>query len=46
VTLAGQDEEVLSGSSVVRDDPREAMVRAVLNALNRPVGWLAGGRPR
>lgn len=46
VTLAGQDEEVLSGSSVVRDDPREAMVRAVLNALNRPVGWLTGGRPR
>ncbi len=46
LTLAGQDGQVLSGSSVVRLDPREAVVRAVLNALNRPVGWLAVGRPQ
>lgn len=46
VTLAGQEAEVLSGSSVVRDDPREAVIRAVLAAVNRPVGWLAAGRPR
>lgn len=45
LTLAGQGSEVLSGSSVVRDDPREAVVRAVLSAVNRPVGWLAVGRP-
>ncbi|MDQ7850543.1 MAG: hypothetical protein QN152_11920 [Armatimonadota bacterium] len=46
LTLAGRDGQVLSGSSVVRLDPREAVVRAVLNALNRPVGWLAVGRPQ
>jgi len=46
LTLAGQGGEILSGSSVVRDDPREAVVRAVLNAVNRPVGWLTVGRPR
>ncbi len=45
ITLAGQEGEVLSGSSVVREDAREAVVRAVLNAVNRPVGWLAVGRP-
>lgn len=45
VTLSGQSEELLSGSSVVRDDPREAVVRAVLDAVNRPIGWLASGRP-
>ena len=45
ITLAGQEGEVLSGSSVVREDQREAVVRAVLNAVNRPVGWLAVGRP-
>jgi len=44
LTLSGQDEEVLSGSSVVREDSREAVVRAVLAALNRPVGWLTVGR--
>ena len=44
LTLSGQDEEVLSGSSVVREDPREAVVRAVLAAVNRPVGWLTVGR--
>jgi hypothetical protein len=45
LTLAGQGGEVLSGSSVVREDPREAVVRAVLSAVNRPVGMLAVGRP-
>jgi len=44
LTLSGQDEEILSGSSVVREDPREAVVRAVLAAVNRPVGWLTVGR--
>jgi hypothetical protein len=44
LTLSGQDEEVLSGSSVVREDAREAVVRAVLAAVNRPVGWLTVGR--
>ncbi|HEV8340046.1 MAG TPA: hypothetical protein VGR25_10395 [bacterium] len=44
LTVSGRDEEVLSGSSVVREDPREAVVRAVLAALNRPVGWLTVGR--
>ncbi|HLQ63705.1 MAG TPA: hypothetical protein VK201_03230, partial [bacterium] len=42
VSLAGRDEETLSGSSLVREDPREAVVRAVLNATNRPVSWLLG----
>ncbi len=46
ITLAGREGDVLSGSSVVREDPREAVVRAVLNAVNRPVGWLAVGRPQ
>lgn len=44
VTLAGSDQEVLSGSSIVRDDPREAVVRAVLAAVNRPVSWLTVNR--
>lgn len=42
VSLAGREEETLAGSSLVRDDPREAVVRAVLNATNRPVSWLLG----
>jgi hypothetical protein len=42
VTLAGRDEETLTGSCPVRDDPREAVVRAVLDTLNRPVSWIAG----
>lgn len=42
VSWLGPDEEVLSGSALVRDDPREAVVRAVLDAVNRPVGWLGG----
>lgn len=42
VSLASREEETLAGSSLVRDDPREAVVRAVLDAVNRPVSWLAG----
>lgn len=40
VAWLGPEEELLSGSSPVRDDPREAVVRATLDAVNRPVGWL------
>lgn len=42
VSLAGRDEETLAGSSLVREDPREAVVRAILAATNRPVSWLLG----
>ena len=42
VSLAGREEETLAGSSLVRDDPREAVVRAILDATNRPVSWLLG----
>lgn len=42
ISLAGREEETLAGSSLVRDDPREAVVRAVLDATNRPVAWLLG----
>lgn len=42
VSWLGPEEEQLSGSALVRDDPREAVVRAVLDAVNRPVGWLGG----
>lgn len=45
VALPGREEETLCGSAVVRDDPREAVVRAVLDALNRPVSWLLGRNP-
>lgn len=41
VSWLGPAEELLSGSAVVREDPREAVVRAVLDAVNRPIGWLA-----
>ncbi|HLY24498.1 MAG TPA: hypothetical protein VKT83_18680 [bacterium] len=41
VAWLGPEEDVLSGSSLVRDDPREAVVRAVLDAVNRPVAWLS-----
>lgn len=41
VAWLGPEADVLSGSSLVRDDPREAAVRAVLNAVNRPVAWLS-----
>jgi len=40
VGWAGPQEELLSGAALVRDDPRDAVVRAVLDAVNRPVGWL------
>ena len=41
VAWLGPEEDVLSGSSLVRDDPREAVVRAVLDAVNRPMAWLS-----
>jgi hypothetical protein len=44
VTLAGPEQETLAGASVVRDDQREAVVRAVLAAVNRPVAWLTTNR--
>jgi hypothetical protein len=44
VTLAGNDQETLAGASVVREDQREAVVRAVLAAVNRPISWLTAGR--
>jgi hypothetical protein len=44
VTLAGDDQETLAGASVVRDDPREAVVRAMLAAVNRPISWLTANR--
>jgi hypothetical protein len=44
VTLSGPEQEILAGASVVRDDPREAVVRAVLAAVNRPISWLTANR--
>jgi hypothetical protein len=41
VAWLGPEEEMLTGSSLVRDDPREAAVRAVLDAVNRPLAWLS-----
>ena len=41
VAWLGPEEDILSGSSLVRDDPREAVVRAVLDAVNRPIAWLS-----
>ena len=40
VGWAGPQEELLSGAAIVRDDPRDAVIRAVLDAVNRPVSWL------
>lgn len=40
VAWVGPEEEMLSGAAIVRDDPREAVARAVLDAVNRPVSWL------
>lgn len=40
VAWVGPEEETLSGAALVRDDPREAVARAVLDAVNRPVSWL------
>lgn len=45
VSLPGREEGTLVGSALVRDDPREAVIRAVLAAINRPVSWLVGRRP-
>lgn len=45
VSLPGREEETLVGSALVRDDSREAVIRAVLAAINRPVSWLVGRRP-
>ena len=42
VSLAGREEEILAGSSLVRDDPRGAVVRAILDATNRTVSSLLG----
>lgn len=42
VAWLGPGGDLLAGSSVVRDDAREAVVRAVLAAVNRHVGWLGG----
>ncbi|HKV45460.1 MAG TPA: hypothetical protein VJT32_12445 [bacterium] len=42
VAWDGPEQELLSGAAVVRDDPRDAVVRAVLDAVNRPVSWLGG----
>lgn len=36
----GPEEELFSGAAIVRDDPRDAVVRAVLDAVNRLIGWL------
>ncbi|HLW47314.1 MAG TPA: hypothetical protein VKW09_06045 [bacterium] len=41
VAWLGPEQDLFSGSSPVRDDPREAVVRAVLNAVNRSVAWLS-----
>jgi hypothetical protein len=41
VQWLGPEEDVFSGACPVRDDPREAVVRAVLDAVNRPVAWLS-----
>ena len=40
VAWIGPEEEILSGAAVVRGDPTEAVARAVLDAVNRPVSWL------
>jgi hypothetical protein len=44
VTLTGDEPETLAGASVIRDDPREGVVRAVLAAVNRPIAWLTANR--
>ncbi len=40
VAWVGPEQEILSGIAIVREDPREAVARAVLDAVNRPVSWL------
>lgn len=41
VTVMGGDEQVLVGSALVRGDPTQAVVRAVLDAVNRSVPQLS-----
>ncbi len=41
--LTGRSSQRLSGASVVREDPREAVIRAVLAALNRRMEPLIAG---
>lgn len=38
--ITREGEEVLTGSSAVRDDEPEAVVRAALDAINRRLGWV------
>jgi hypothetical protein len=40
IVWAGPEEELFSGAAIVRDDPRDAVVRALLDAVNRLIGWL------
>ncbi len=40
VAWTGPEEEILSGAAIVRDDTRDAVARAVLDAVNRSVSWL------
>jgi hypothetical protein len=40
IAWTGPEEDLFSGAAIVRDDPRDAVVRAVLDAVNRIVGWL------
>lgn len=41
VTLTSREEDMLAGASLIRKDYPEAVVRAVLDAVNRPTAWLA-----
>jgi hypothetical protein len=38
----GPGAALLCGSAAAGDDPRQAMARALLDAMNRPLSWLAG----
>jgi hypothetical protein len=42
ILLSGQREEILSGSALVRTDEADAVVRAVLDAVNRRLSHLPG----
>lgn len=42
IAWMGPEEELLSGIAIVRDDPRDAVARAVLDAVNRLASWLGG----
>ena len=41
IAWLGPEEDILSRCSPVHDGLREAVVRAVLDAVNRPVVWLS-----